>query len=164
MSTQLPFIWFVKSRYGRPDLNLFKIFEMTFSNFQILTAIFWLSLTSPALSPLAFLFRFGKDKNNLIIFLSQFFFWRFLTFQIAKIHGKTDSKLISWLVRELFEWAPILETTKNDQKYKMFIPVLYTILIWRLFCFCAGPILSQHEITVVVLIFAEFFVCQSGWE
>ena len=45
--------------------------------------------------------------------------------QNAKIHGKTDSKLISWLVRELFEWAPILETTKNDQKYKMFIPVLY---------------------------------------
>ena len=58
---------FDKSRDGRPDLNLFKIFQMTFSNFQIRSAIFGLSPTSP--SPLAFLFIFGKDKNNLIILL-----------------------------------------------------------------------------------------------
>ena len=40
-----------------------------------------------------------QKQSHHFAFIIFFLFWRILSFQNAKIHGKTDSKLISWLVR-----------------------------------------------------------------
>ena len=121
---------FVKSRDGRPDLNLFKIFQMTFS-FQTFKYV------PPYLDFLQLLhlllhFYSYLEKTKTISSFCSYIFFCFEEFWRSKTQKCMVWLIRNWYcpVRELFEWAPTLETTKNDQKYKMFIPVLYTVLSW----------------------------------